>query len=308
MALANVLSAMREMILNDLDIPSDPTIRLESLKNRFSLLSTAELEDLADISPQQLKIYTKTIYAGEASSIGQHFPITVALLSSVWQNIYGRPFNAFEFAKLLHQKREWKGYLTEQLCRNVVTYLKEDAPEIQKEIPVIGDVSTFEFVALCLTRAPNEQWMAQDSIGIDEINTLTVDEMMERDFIIPENIALLHCQFDVISLSRFFYSHGRSLPEDSFQGGKFWIAGGRDKKLNARFTYIDQPIFSYLQRFPRGKKLLISDFAEQFLESRSDENIPQAEDGLGDRERELFLHFSTLVIELLDVGVVVLPE
>ena len=96
MALAGVLSAMREIILDAPELPEDQTARLKVFEKSFPQLTPSEREDLSKISPEKFGIYTTSIFVGEKNIIANNFPMTVKVLETYWPSESEGKFSLFK--------------------------------------------------------------------------------------------------------------------------------------------------------------------------------------------------------------------
>ncbi len=294
MPLAGVLSAVRELLLDDLDLPDGigaevVAARTNLYRSKFTTLTAEEVEDLAKIPPERLRVYTQTVFAGERNNLKNHFPMTFALL----QRALGEDFDSFQMMRDLHAARPWKSYRTADLCLNFCQYLVEDRLDIKAQLPELPSVSELERLSLKISRGPNPEAVSGALIDIAKIAELSVADLMEFSCVKAPCSQFLTVQHDVLSLREYFYEHDRELPDSPTMVSELYLAGARSRWGGVRWCSVNFAIYESLAAFERGERFTVSTLAEVFLkEKRADE---QSESDDSQLFLEFFKEFQTLV-------------
>lgn len=286
MPLADMLSAMRGVILDGLLLPHTSEEREQTLQKHFPGLSTLETQDLSRIEPEKFAIYTGTIFRGEAGLLQRLFPMTFALLQDAWSNCYGETFNAFRFTQQLHKARPWKSSATVGLASAFVLYLSQDLPEMLAVNPALPEVSKFEFTSLRVQRAIDENRNA--TISISAIQSYTVKELMSLAVAIAAPTEVLSVGFNLLD-ARIHFRQQQSLEGFTFIRESHFLVGFRDSESEVQWTEIPQALFILFSNLHHGEVASVEDFAVACLE----DSAAQSEE---EKFRYFFDLFSTLLI------------
>jgi len=259
MALAAVLSAMRELILDIDSIPYIESDRQTSYANWFPDLAPEELEDLAKIPPKKLKIYTATIFTGESSVFKNHFKMTIKILDKAWQELNLSPLNLVQFTKLVHKKRPWKSYQTQNLVDNFQQVIANDLPDLIQAYPYLPDLALVEATAVKIKRKPDTD-QTKNAVTLSEILDKTVQELMSLKLSVKPSCHFLTLNFDVYNSYYMFYTKqvGFNEPEESLN----YVLGSRNSDNEVRWTRVSQAIFDLLKT---QREVLLGTLAEAFL-------------------------------------------
>lgn len=300
MPLQEVLSTIRQVVLDDLPLSENFEERKRYFYDRFPGLTVEEIEDFAKIPPERFKLYTGTIFRGERSVLVKHLAITFALLDNFWRKNHQRAFDTFSFVKDMHQKRPWKNTTTEGLVECLMYYLSEDLSHICQAIPELIDVARLEESSLKVARFRDGMLDSRTGLKISDLETLTVHKLLQLQFGIPQYTKLEHFSYNVVFLREQFYQ-GRNLVE--LQRQDIWAVAGRDASLRVRWVVLPEEIARYVSANTRDQLLEVSQFADWFVEnSAGQENDARID------ETELAVNFISLLLRLADAGVVVLQE
>jgi hypothetical protein len=306
MALHDVQSAMRSLILDPLEIPEDQEERKSFLRKHFPKLSMDELEDLALVRPAALRTYTSSIYNAESGILRNHFPLTFRMLEEVWPANFGSRFDAVRFAKNLHVARPWKTSATLTLAENFRTHLLEDIPQLKAEENGIADLAALELHSLEIRRFPDTssaREIVDSASGFETLcSELAVSDLLGLQIISPPWLRLFESRFAVLETREQFLENGSfTRPERETS----LVAGTRNNAHFLRWMALRLEEFRFLERLAAPDNAsTIGNLAEAFLlAEETDQNAETSED-------VLFRRFLDFTVDLIDEGFIqiVLPE
>ena len=294
MALAGVLSALRTFILDENNFPSTVSERIESYRSRFPGLSSDEVEDLAAIPPEKIKIYTTSIFSSQRKVLRNKFPMTFGYIERYYQNDLKQPFRATIFMRDQHKHRPWRSNYTVELVDNFCAYLSEDRQDLKLAIPWLEDVVAFEKSASRIHRASDDTYTIRQSLTASGLTNLTVGDFLSLDFFIPHFNHFARFKFDIPRVFHNFVRENRTIPKEMPLQRETFAAAGRNRYLNARWTRLSESEFDYLSKIPKSERIPISDFADAFVTwSDDDETVG-------------FQKFFGLVARLNEIGGIIL--
>ena len=297
MALAGVLSAIKELVLDAPLLPNSQEERETLYKEKFLTLSSEEIEDLAKIKPEQLGTYTMTIFNGEKSGLNNHFLMTLALLKRHWSKLSDKPYNEFELVKELHKVKPWKSSKFRDLAENFKIYLLEDEDKFRKEIPELFDTVIFETTVMDTRRHLNTDGLeAKDSLTLAEISEMTVPELLGLSYQIPAYNHFLNFSHDMVATKNHF-KKGKELPEEIIKTNQFAICS-RNIRMISRWTAVPELLWLNLKDQERNTKKELAELADI-----ADELFPDAEN-----EEVLFAKFMEQIAALVNHGALILTN
>lgn len=288
MPLAGMLSAMRELLLDRVEAPQELTARCAAFASRFPSLTAEEIEDLARMPSEKLAIYTQTVFAGERSTLRNHFPLSFALI----RRELGEQAVGLALVQSLHAARPWKSYLTRGLTHNFVQYLTHDRPDLLSRIPYLADVAQLEVKHLDAARAVDPQ-EGELLLGVS-LTSLNVEELMLKRWQLAPSVQLAEFGYDVIRYRKDFFEADRCLPAEEPVQIPVLAVAARNRRCAVRWHPVQPGEFAFLQeRLASAERFTSEDLAAAFIEDQE-----------GD-ERELFSRFFTELSTLLENGVLV---
>lgn len=293
MALNTVLSALRSLILDGVEIPRDPHARRALYQKRFQPLTETELEDLVIIPPEKLQIYTNTVFSGHRSTLLMHFPVTYALLATRC----GKTFDGFRLVQELHAEQPWQGNATLTLARSFVDFLSSLNSRYRKAAPEAPDVAQMECLALEIARGFNPSDTGMALLTPEEKGALLVEELLGLPVLLPENLRYFHSCFDVLSFRSAYFERNGSIPDRPATVKNCFYIGGRDPSHFVRWTEVSPPVYKLLTGHRPGDTILVDDIASAFLEGQASEST----------EDELFQQFMAMFMQLERYGICFLP-
>ncbi|MEZ4753007.1 MAG: hypothetical protein R3A13_01690 [Bdellovibrionota bacterium] len=294
MALAGVLSAIKELVLDAPTLPDSLTDRQALYADRFSSLSKEEIEDLAKIDPEKLGIYTMTIFKGEKSGLNNHFKMTLGLLKRNWSKLNSTPYNEFELVKQLHKVRPWKSNKFRDLAENFKIFLLEDQPKYKENIPELSDVLSYETTVMDTRRFKNAGLEAKDSLQVKALSEMKVPDLLKLHYQVPSYNHFLQFSYDIISAG-IYQKKEKTLIQTFNQGNQFAICS-RNIELITRWTELPEVFWNTLKSNERSKNYELSELADL-----ADEIMPDAKN-----EEELFANFFAYIAKLVERGAVII--
>ena len=76
MSLSGVLSAVRQLVLDEIDLSANQDERRALYASRFTGLTELEVADLAKMEPARLALYTNSVFTAEGSILQRYFPLS----------------------------------------------------------------------------------------------------------------------------------------------------------------------------------------------------------------------------------------
>ncbi|MCO6431487.1 MAG: hypothetical protein J5J00_11555 [Deltaproteobacteria bacterium] len=297
MSLSSVLSAMRQIILDAPALSADQSERLAAFKNLFPELTSEEAEDLSKVPPAKFGIYTTSIFAGERNLLQNNFPMTVALLKEAWKRCFGEELSLFKFAKEMHRVKPWTSTASTLLGRNFVEYLRDYLPQVLQDSPFLAELAELELFIRKVRKQRNGAFEACNGLAPENLAEMTVEMVMELEFIVPKCALFKQLGYDLISIRHEFMKDGSALP-DHVPATPTAAAVGRNREGHPRCIALSQEIYSYLSVREKEKQQPIEELAEVYVGSQP----PSLS------EEELFSGFIAEVVRLAHNGVIALLE
>jgi hypothetical protein len=200
MPLADVLSAVRRLLLDEQRPDGAPSQRRQQLRDRFPALTAAEVDDLAAISPERMRVYSRLIFNGELNMLRWIFPVSLAAIASVARATGdqrdGRDVQG-DLVRDLHRKCPWRSVSSRLLADNFEAYIREYRRDLTDAWAGLGDLVAYERIDL-------QVFYANDfgrPISPDEFTDLSVGDLLAVQVARPPYVTLRRFEIDVISLA-----------------------------------------------------------------------------------------------------------
>jgi hypothetical protein len=296
MALANVLSAVRELILANGALPNSVAERTQELARRFPTLSDRERADLAAISPGRLEIYTNLVLDGEVTMLEWAFPMSMAALRRLAGCGEGehRAFDR-DLLRRMQQWRSWRSDSTRELAELFADYVKTARRDLLTAWAGLGDLIELERTALHVFYAEDAPAVALDP---QELLHLSVGELMDCSIVVPEYVTAKAFNHDVVDLAAH-WQRDKSLPLDwPGESSTLAVCGRSVETLLPIWLHLTSPGHAALQAVGH-RKAPISTMAEGFVAATPPED--QAD------EASLFQRFYALLAQWRLAGVILKP-
>jgi len=289
MALAAVLSAMRTIILDAPSLPDTEGARRVSFRALFPVLSAEEIEDLAKISPDRFRIYTRSIFNGESGLIERYYALTCAMLGRTWEENHSESFSVRDLMRALHAKRPWKTATTEGLVENFGEYLKDLSSQLGKSQEQIIEAARFEREVFYARRGADETTLA---LTREELAALTVGQVLNLTWSMPATSAWHSFNYDIAAAYTYFNAHSSALPSMIAEREHFLIFG-RDVTNTVRWREISKEVFQYFEE-QKSRSGSLGELAEHFV------GVLPA----GMPEEQSFVLFLEFVVDLVESGII----
>lgn len=296
MALAGVLSALREIILDDLALPIEPSEREKYLREKFPSLKNEELIDLAKVEPSSFKVYTKTIFAGQSNVLVKHFPVSFALIERAHTRLGIETPSRFKLVQELHSVRPWTTNTTFGLAKNFVEYIREDRTDWLKVVPELADMAQLERLTLKVRRAKDSQFALSDTTELRQLLQSTVSELLSAGFVVPPSSAFESFGYDVITQRLGYYKNSSKLLNSDAERRVTKAVAGRNRALSVRWMELTPAIAEHLSGLEKLTEYTLAQFAEIFVDDFSASNTDSSEEAT-------FQSFLKLLNDLNTLGV-----
>ena len=116
---------MRVLILDGSALPIEPRQRRARLAEQFPRLSASEVDDLAEVPPDRLAVYTDLVFAGERAALRWAFPISFAVIAALTPTSPTCGGDDWELMRDLHRFRPWRSASSRELAQLFQAYLIE---------------------------------------------------------------------------------------------------------------------------------------------------------------------------------------
>lgn len=296
MALPDVLSAMRSIILDPLQIPAEREERHSYYRSQFPKLSEIELEDLAKIEPKGFGVYTHSIFTAERGIIHNHFPITYAVLERSWERAYAEELDGYRMVRRMHELKPWRSATTHSLASIFVAHLREDLPELQRVAPELNEIAQLELMTLEVKRHPNDENVeTRKFVSMEETSRATVEALMEMQLSIPGCARFVEQERNVVETYREYHrSREYQKPEES----RTMAAGSRNRFNVPKWIGIGAGAFDLLKSKERMQPFAVTELAESVIADLDPESSEEA----------MFLAFLQALMGLVETGVVLMER
>ena len=270
MALADFLSAIRALILDDGVIGATAADRRAALAARFPRLSDDQLDDLADISPARLQVYTDLIFAGERSTLEWVYPVSLAVIGQLRADAGdGRPprLANFELVRALHRFRPWKSSSQRQLAADFEDFIRAERTEWTEAWPGIGELIDLERTELDIFYAedvPHKRFTAQ---VCEMLTAFSVEALLARSILVPPYAAIRSYEYDVPEFAQRFRKSSALRTPLPGSSPSLAACGRNETSLMPDWVRLDEPAHRALDRLPRSTPIEINGFATAYLEA-----------------------------------------
>jgi hypothetical protein len=290
MALADFLSAMRVLILDRPALPDVVVERRSSLSEQFPRLSPQEIEDLAALPPDRLRIYSELVVGGERSMLRWAFPMTFAAIQAMDPST-----DLASLIRDLHHHRTWHSASSRELARNFQLYLTEDRPDLIKKWSGLSDLADYECTDVNVFYAedvPHTKWNSNEEL---RLRALSVEALLNQRVLLPPYAAVRKFSFDVLALADHWRAN-QSLPTPLPAAAPCLAACGRaPNNLMPAWVRLAPAGHSALSKVPADRPICNNDLAANYQEA----DVGSA----GRSEEQLFADFYADLTHWLSVGV-----
>jgi hypothetical protein len=264
MPLANVLSALRILILDHDTVPPNFTARRDYLQQRLPQLTNSELADLIKIPADKLAIYTRSIFAGEGQLLQRKLPATWELLREIWPSCFGEAANHMAVARKLHQFKPWDSRKTESLIEHYAQFIEKCImPDCGELAPLLLDTLQFELATFWLYRSSESLASNRNDFTPASLAALTVEELLRTTCSFSKNVSFLELHYRFVPGSA---NLSQRVTEQKFrQQQPQWVVGARAPDQRVTWLELTRPLFKELRSLHSCGKAQIAEIAEAFL-------------------------------------------
>lgn len=290
MPLANVLSALRILILDGEASKLTSVSREQYLSSRLPQLTAEELADLIKIPADKLAIYTRSIFAGEGQLLQRKLPATWALLREIWPSCFGESINHIAVARKLHQFKPWDSRKTESLVQHYTEFIRKCIlPGSGKWQPLLFDTLQFELATFWLYRSPEVPDLGQNQKNLTALEEITVEELLSLSCALSKNVAFLALQHRFVPGAA---NLSQRVTSENFKLEPQYLVGARAADNHVTWLELTLPVFQKLRSIhPRGN-VQIAELAQVFL----------ADERSFESETAQFKEFMQFFAELISIG------
>jgi hypothetical protein len=289
MALSSMLSALRELILDDTLAEGDSRDRKAALADRFTDLTECEIDDLASIPPDRLTVYTNLVFAGERGLLQWAYPMSLAAIARL-QKQRGdarEPRDLlFDLTRDLQRFRPWRSSSTRELAGHFRAFVAERLTELLDDWPGMIDVVEYELDDLNVFYAND---FPGGQIDVGALSKLSVESLMSMEIARPPYVRPQRFGCDVLKLAEHFRDRDElpaTLPISSIT---YAVCTRPTSNLMPTWIRLSEQTHSALAALPGGEFRTVNDLANAFLSV--DGHEPYADESAA--FSDFFGHFAT---------------
>ncbi len=287
-----MLSAVRELVLDQPPPIGSKDQRNIALAKRFPELSSSEIADLAAIDPERVKVYTRLVFAGELSMLEWMFPMTLAAIQSCADQLSHdeKPCQPYDIVVDLHRKQPWHSSSSRELAANFQTYVREYRSDLAEVWAGFSDLIDFE-------RCDVEVFYALDAasqpIEFEKLAALSVEQLMAMCVLKPSYIALREYQYDIVALSAHWREHEQwpiAFPPEA----PCLVACGRSpESLMPSWVTLCEAEHATFSNIKSNETIDVNDIAQSYLSQVDTQGLP---------EQQLFQQFFDSLLRWFKAG------
>lgn len=270
MALNDVLSAVRRLILDEEAPTGTVDERQADLRQRFPELSDTEIADLAVIPPKQLSVYTDLVFAGERELLRWAFPVTFPVLHRLWPTVEDDPNYGeadFELVREIHRFRAWKIGSTRMLAKNMADYIAERRRDWVDGWGGLLDLIDCERVEIDVFYAPDVDHPPMDLSSLADVS---VEQFMGIEVALPEFAALKTYAYDVLSVQTHWREHD-NLPDELPVASRTLCCCSRNPhSFDAQWVRLSPAGYAALKMMKPNRAYHVESLAESFVDASSE--------------------------------------
>ncbi|HPF38794.1 MAG TPA: hypothetical protein P5081_06015 [Phycisphaerae bacterium] len=299
MALSDFLSAVRTLILDAEDGPSEATARRAWIAASFPGLSDAESEDLARVPAERFGVYTETIFAGERSMLNWAYPISMAIIGRLlFERDNSQPIghHQYDLVRELHGFLPWRSHSIRDLADGFHRFVCEWRTDLLEPWPGLADLMVMEAADVSVFYAEDEPVSA---LQPESWAALDVESLLMRPVVVPTCVFLARVGFDAIAFRRDWVDNASGPMRWPVESQSFVACGRAPETLLTEWVSLDGPSYEALASLPRGEAMTINDGAAAWLAA-------QTEDAFAD-EASAFAAFCEQLATWARAGIIMAP-
>lgn len=291
MALPEMLSALRQLILDDIPVVDPFDARMADYRDRFPALSRLEIEDLAKMPRDRLALYTTSIFSAQSKMLQRNLQFTFALLGPAWAAVYDEELCSYGLVRKVHARYPWKSTDAWIVARNLILYLENSEKEVVKKEPAILDAARFECLTWEMRKSLNDLSLP-NLVDFSELSEFSVDDLLALRVTPTSSMRYLSTKFDVASARRSFQRETtEALPEIPEEG--VYQVGGRSRTFVVNWLPVSEQLFEVISNTALDN-FHVSNLAEGFISGLPD----------GTPEEESFIKFVQMLVSLMEIGAI----
>jgi hypothetical protein len=264
-ALNEFLRVLGELITRIQEVPAVYTERLEYVRKSYPTLTEDEQYDLAALSLDKLALYTRSVFSIEASILRSRLKRTVKELEQSWKSCYSDPFDLRGLSRMMKPKYPWKGYETVGLLESFREFLTVELNNIVAIAPWLPDLCNYEIALYRVRRSMKEAVDVFQSLQINAIQELKIEEFFEILIVIPQRVIPLALSLRVLD----------EKVEEGFSANTCLVLVARDSLFSVRTVEVTEAVYRFFLTSERQQPMLISEFAQVVLQNTSEEPVEQ---------------------------------
>ena len=299
MGLESFLSAFKQLILENETLPENTEDRKAYYKNKFPLLNDLEIEDLAKLPPNKLRIYTGTIFRGEVVVLEKRLPLTFSALRQQASKIINlKKFDPFSLLIEAQKKYPWRSNATKDLVQAFIRYVS-DILAPQTELLWIADLAKLEGMIAEVKRSPQPHLTSQ--VNLRAQNELLVQDFLKIRLRIQNEVQVLSSNFDLNEI-RDAVANNQTEISPAAEDTAIHYLVSRNAKLFPRVTIISEQEKMLIEKLKQSET---SSEIETFIEARL--SLPPSDQPLSTAKLEaLFAESVQRIITLEKAGALIL--
>ncbi|MCB9858196.1 MAG: hypothetical protein H6818_21125 [Phycisphaerales bacterium] len=270
MALNDILSAMRVLILDADDGPVEAGARREWIGRKFPGLTSDEADDLANVPAERFGVYTETIFAGERSMLRWAFPMSMAVIGRMLHErdpSQSAGHHEYDFVRAMHRHGPWRSHSVRDLARCFQSYVVDGRQDLVEAWPGLADLAAFELAEVGVFYATDEPVVG---LRLQDWASISVEALLMMPIVVPAYVVMMSCRFDVLAFREAWQDDGM-LPASWPADARTFVACGREpESLRCRWAGMDAASFTALSAMPRGDVMAINDLAQAWLGAQSE--------------------------------------
>ncbi len=269
MTLNHLLSAVRELLLDEETKAEAIDNRRAEIAKRFPQLEKTEVDDLATIAPERMRVYTELIYNGEVSMLRWVYPVTFAVLSRLMKiedDANARRTFFFDLIRKLHRFRAWGSDSSRLLAANFQDFFIETKPDLQKSWPGLLDIIDYEKTSVDVFYALD---VPHRAMAVTQLSTLSVGELLDLPVFVPACVAMRKFQHDVMQLGAQWRDEDK-LPDHLPSRSENLAVCGRDvQSLMPKWLTMDGAAYDTICHVSSAGYMTLNGVAAIYLQKQS---------------------------------------
>lgn len=300
MALPDVLSAIRQLILDGPIPQGERAERRSALAARFADLSDDELDDLAGMPPERIAVYTRLIFNGERSLLQWAFPMSLAAIRRIAvESGDTRPQRETEFELMrdMHAFQPWRTPSSRALGANFQAFVERACPTWGEAWPGLYDLVDYErcdqdiFYAMDVDAAPAD---------VEAMAAQSVDAWMETRVLMPPYVVVRAFLYDVLAVAGR-WRREQALPESWPVPARCYAAAGRHPQtLMTSWVRLSSAEFAAMARVAPSDVVTVNDLAMAYIAA-----VPER---VRSDEAAVFNAFFAFLSRCFEAGVLLIPK